>query len=225
MLLVSECNVKTDKKFQLIVFDWDGTLADSETCIIDAMQLAAADAELPMCSDVHIRDVIGLSLDVAIETLFPEAEITVRRSVADRYREHYFSTSTSAVPVFEGVVDILEKLNQENYFLAVATGKSRRGLDRSLSETGLNKYFHTTRCADETISKPNPQMLIEIIDFFGLEAVNALMIGDSEYDLQMANNAGMESVAVSYGVHDVERLQQCGPLAIIHNITELSDFL
>ena len=129
------------------------------------------------------------------------------------------------MPVFEGVADILEKLNQENYFLAVATGKSRRGLDRSLSETGLNKYFHTTRCADETISKPNPQMLIEIIDFFGLQAVDALMIGDSEYDLQMANNAGIESVAVSYGVHDVERLQQCGPLAIIHNITELSDFL
>ena len=217
--------MKTDKKFQLLVFDWDGTLADSEACIIDAMQLASTDAELPMCSDVQIRDVIGLSLDVAIETLFPEAEITVRSSVADRYREHYFSTSTSAVPVFEGVVDILEKLNQENYFLAVATGKSRRGLDRSLSETGLNKYFHTTRCADETISKPNPQMLIEIIDSFGLEAVDALMIGDSEYDLQMANNAGMESVAVSYGVHDVERLQQCGPLAIIHNITELSDFL
>ncbi len=217
--------MKTDKKFQLLVFDWDGTLADSEACIIDAMQLASTDAELPMCSDVQIRDVIGLSLDVAIETLFPEAEITVRSSVADRYREHYFSTSTSAVPVFKGVVDILEKLNQENYFLAVATGKSRRGLDRSLSETGLNKYFHTTRCADETISKPNPQMLIEIIDFFGLQAMDALMIGDSEYDLQMANNAGMESVAVSYGVHDVERLQQCGPLAIIHNITELSDFL
>jgi phosphoglycolate phosphatase len=182
-------------------------------------------AELPKRNDAQIRDVIGLSLDVAIETLFPEAEMTVRSSVADRYREHYFSTSTSAVPVFEGVVEILEKLNQENYFLAVATGKSRRGLDWSLSETGLDKYFHTTRCADETISKPNPQMLIEIIEFFGLEAEDALMIGDSEYDLQMANNAGTESVAVSYGVHNAERLQQCEPLAIIHNITELSEYL
>ena len=218
-------NVINDKKFQLLVFDWDGTLADSEACIIDAMQLASTEAELPKRDDAQIREVIGLSLDVAIETLFPEAEITLRNSVADRYREHYFSTSTSAVPVFEGVVEILEKLNQENYFLAVATGKSRRGLDRSLSETGLDKYFHITRCADETISKPNPQMLIEIIDYFGLQAEDALMVGDSEYDLQMANNAGAESIAVSYGVHNAERLQQSEPLAIIHNITELSDYL
>jgi len=218
-------NVNTDKKFQLLVFDWDGTLVDSEACIIDAMQLASAEAELPKCNDAQIRDVIGLSLEGAIDALFPEAEKSVRNSVADRYREHYFSTSTSDVPVFEGVVEILEKLNQEDYFLAVATGKSRRGLDRSLSETGLDKYFHTTRCADETISKPDPQMLIEIIDFFGLKAVDALMIGDSEYDLQMANNAGTESVAVSYGVHNAERLQQCGPLGIIHNITEISNYL
>ncbi len=218
-------NVINNKKYQLLVFDWDGTLADSEACIIDAMQIATAEAELPKCNDAQIRDVIGLSLEGAIEALFPEVEISVRNSVADRYREHYFSTSTSPVPVFEGVVEILEKLNQENYFLAVATGKSRRGLDRSLNETGLDKYFHTTRCADETISKPNPQMLIEIIEFFGLEAVDALMIGDSEYDLQMANNAGTESVAVSYGVHNAERLQQCEPLGIIHNITELSDYL
>jgi phosphoglycolate phosphatase len=218
-------NVVTDKKFQLLIFDWDGTLVDSEACIIDAMQLASAEVELPKCNDAQIRDVIGLSLEGAIEALFPEAEKSVRNSVADRYREYYFSTSTSDVPVFEGVVEILEKLNQENYFLAVATGKSRRGLDRSLSETGLNKYFHKTRCADEAISKPDPQMLIEIIDFFGLEAEDTLMIGDSEYDLQMANNAGIESVAVSYSVHNAKRLQQYEPLAIIHNITELSDFL
>ena len=218
-------NVINNKKYQLLVFDWDGTLADSEACIIDAMQLASTEAKLPKRNDAQIRDVIGLSLDVAIEALFPEADTSIRSSVADRYREHYFSTSTSAVPVFEGVVEILEKLNQENYFLAVATGKSRRGLDRSLSESGLDKYFHTTRCADETISKPNPQMLIEIIDYFGLEAGDALMIGDSEYDLQMATNAGAESIAVSYGVHSVERLQQFEPLAIIHNITELSDYL
>ncbi len=218
-------NVKTDKKFQLLVFDWDGTLADSEACIIDAMQLASTEADLPECDDGQIRDVIGLSLEGAIEVLFPEADTSVRSSVADRYREHYFSTSTSAVPIFDGVVKILEKLSQENYFLAVATGKSRRGLDRSLSETGLDKYFHTTRCADESLSKPNPQMLIEIIDFFGLEAEEALMIGDSEYDLQMANNAGMGSVAVSYGVHNAARLQQCEPLGIIHKITELSDYL
>ncbi len=218
-------NVITDKKFQLLVFDWDGTLVDSEACIIDAMQLASAEADLPKCNDAQIRDVIGLSLEGAIEALFPEAEISVRSSVADRYREHYFSTSTSAVPVFEGVVEMLEKLNQENYFLAVATGKSRRGLDRSLSESGLDKYFHTTRCADESLSKPSPQMLIEIMNFFGLEAEEALMIGDSEYDLQMANNAGMGSVDVSYGVHNAARLQQCEPLGIIHKITELSDYL
>ena len=218
-------NVINNKKYQLLVFDWDGTLADSEACIIDAMQLATAEAKLPECNDAQIRDVIGLSLEVAIETLFPEAKKSVRNSMADRYREHYFSTSTSAVPVFDGVVEILEKLNQEDYFLAVATGKSRRGLDRSLSETGLDKYFHTTRCADESLSKPDPQMLIEIIDFFGLEVEDALMIGDSEYDLQMANNAGMGSVAVSYGVHNAERLQQCEPLGIIHNIAELSDYL
>lgn len=123
-----------DKKFRLLVFDWDGTLADSEACIIDAMQLASAEAELPKCDDKNIRDVIGLSLENAIEKLFPDADVEVRNSVADRYREFYFSTSTSSVPVFDGVVEILEKLNQENYFLAVATGKSRRGLVRSLRQ-------------------------------------------------------------------------------------------
>ena len=215
-------NVTSDKKFQLLVFDWDGTLADSQACIIDAMQLASSEAGMQKPDDTQIRDVIGLSLEIAIEKLFSEADEKMVKRIADRYREYYFSTSTSSVLVFEGVV---EKLNQEDYFLAVATGKSRRGLDRSLSDTGLEQYFHTTRCADETISKPHPQMLIEIIDFFGLEAADALMIGDSEYDLQMANNADTGSVAVSYGVHNIERLQQCDPLGIIHNITELSDYL
>jgi len=218
-------NVINDKNFQLLVFDWDGTLADSEACIIDAMLLASSDAGVPKPAHAQIRDVIGLSLEAAIETLFSEADEKIVKQIADRYREHYFSTSTSSVPVFEGVVEILEKLNQENYFLAVATGKSRRRLDRSLSEAKMDKYFHTTRCADETISKPHPQMLIEIIDFFGLEAEDALMIGDSEFDLQMANNAGMKSIAVSYGVHNAERLQKCEPLGIIHKITKLSDFL
>ena len=214
-----------DKKFQLLVFDWDGTLADSEACILGAMHLAVADAGLPECSNTQIRNIIGLSLDGAIESLFPQIETKKRNSIADSYREYYFSTSTSAVPVFEGVVETLEMLNQKNYFLAVATGKSRRGLDRSLGETGLDKYFHTTRCADEAFSKPHPQMLIDIMKIFGTEESNTLMVGDSEYDLQMANNAGTESVAVSYCVHNAERLQQCEPLGIIHNITELSDFL
>ena len=215
----------SNKRFKLLVFDWDGTLADSEACIVDAMQLASTEAGLTECSKAQVRDVIGLSLEGAIELLFPDADKKIKKQIADRYREYYFSTSTNTVPVFEGVVDTLEKLNQENYFLAVATGKSRKGLDRSLRETGLAKYFHTTRCADESISKPDPQMLIEIIEFFGLEAPDTLMIGDSEYDLKMANNAGTQAVAVSYGVHDANRLQQCAPLGVIHHITELSDFL
>ena len=220
-----ETGKSDNKKFQLLVFDWDGTLVDSEACILSAMQLAVADAGLPKCSNAKIRDVIGLSLDAAIASLFPGVEEKIRISIEDKYREYYFSTSTSAVPVFDGVVETLEKLNQENYFLAVATGKSRRGLDRSLTETGLDKYFHTTLCADETISKPHPQMLIDIMDFFGLEASATLMIGDSEYDLQMASNAGTEAIAVSYGVHGAKRLQQCAPLGVISNITEISSFL
>jgi phosphoglycolate phosphatase len=129
-------NVSSEKRFQLLVFDWDGTLADSQACIIDAMQLASSEAGIQKPDDTQIRDVIGLSLEVAIEKLFSEADEKMVKRIADRYREHYFSTSTSSVPVFEGVVEILEKLNQENYFLAVATGKSRRGLDRSLIDTG-----------------------------------------------------------------------------------------
>lgn len=217
--------MSVDKKFRLLVFDWDGTLVDSEACIIEAMQLAIRDVNLGQCDADMIRNVIGLSLDGAIHDLFPEVDASIRKQLADKYREHYFSTSTSEVPLFNGVEETLEKLNHEDYFLAVATGKSRRGLDRSLSETGLGKYFHTTRCADETNSKPHPQMLLDIINFFGLKASQALMVGDSEYDLQMANNAGTQAVAVSYGVHDVQRLQQCAPLAVIHNITELSDYL
>ncbi len=213
------------KHFRLLVFDWDGTLVDSEACIIDAMQLAIQDVNLTQRDPARIRNIIGLSLDGAVEDLFPEVNARIRKQLTDRYREHYFSTSTSDVPLFNGVVETLEKLKREDYFLAVATGKSRRGLDRSLSETGLDKCFHMTRCADETHSKPHPQMLLDIIDFFGLKAADALMIGDSEYDLQMANNTGVQAVAVSYGVHDVPRLQQCAPLAVIHNITEISEYL
>lgn len=211
------------KRYELLVFDWDGTLINSETNIVSCMKAAMSDMQLPILSDDEIKNIIGLGLKEALTALYPDIDTDTARQLTDRYRVH-FLTSEPSDP-FQGVTETLTHLNQAEYFMAVATGKGRQGLDKALSSTGYDALFHTSRCADETRSKPHPQMLYEILDFCGVEADNALMVGDTEYDINMANNAGMDSIAVTYGVHDRERLAQCNPTTFIDSFDELVAWL
>ena len=211
--------------FNLIVFDWDGTLMDSEARIVACMRAAIADLELAERDSAAIRNIIGLGLSEAICALYPEADADLVGKMFERYRHHYLGGNPTGSELFSGARAVLEELQEAGYFLAVATGKGRVGLDQALAETGLEGFFHYTRCADEAFSKPHPQMLLDVMDFIGAEPARTLMIGDTEYDMLLARNAGTASLGVSYGVHEVERLLQHDPLGIIDSITELGNWL
>ena len=211
--------------FKLLVFDWDGTLMDSEARIVTCFSAAIADMGAPPPPDALIRDIIGLALPQAVQRLMPDADRALQRRVMDRYRHHYLYASQIPSQLFPGAADTVYDLRQQGYLLAVATGKGRHGLDRALEETGCTDMFHATRCADETVSKPHPQMLLELMDELEAEPWNTLMIGDTEYDMRMAQNAGTAALAVSYGVHAPQRLLQCGALACVDNIDEIKAWL
>jgi phosphoglycolate phosphatase len=209
---------------RLIVFDWDGTLMDSETQIVHAIQSAIADLQLEARSVEACRNIIGLGLQEAVDALYPGRGEDFRQTFVARYRDHWFSDS-HASELFAGARETLELLKESGFTLAVATGKGRAGLDKALRQTGLSGLFSATRCSDETCSKPHPRMLNEILQELQIASQQALMVGDTEYDLQMANRAGVGSVAVSYGVHARERLLQHQPLVCLDRITELVDWL
>jgi phosphoglycolate phosphatase len=215
----------SEKNFKLLVFDWDGTLMDSAPRIVASFQAAITDLGMEKRSPAQIRHIIGLGLDTAIATLFPGASTQQYLQLAERYRHHFLGNHALATPLFPGVAEILHTLHAADYWLAVATGKSRKGLNRALAESQLTNVFHSTRTADETSSKPNPQMLQEIMDELGILPTDTLMIGDTEYDLQMAHNAGVASVAVSYGVHDKALLLACNPLICIDSLPALPAWL
>lgn len=210
-------------KAKLLVFDWDGTLMDSENQIVSCIEAAIRDLKLEPRTRDEIRNIIGLGLRESVTTLFPGSSETFVSDFAARYRDYWYRTETS--PLFPGVKETLEVLHSEGFLLGIATGKGRRGLDKVLSETGLEDVFHATRCADESRSKPHPQMLQEIMQELSVPAPATLMIGDSEYDLEMAQKAGVRAVAVSYGVHDWGRLQQFKPVATLDQIGEIMDWL
>lgn len=210
---------------KLIVFDWDGTLMDSEARIVACLRAALNDIDLPDQPDEQLKNVIGLGLKEALQQLHPQGKDKEHQQLTDRYRYHFLESSKIPSPMFDGAQTLIENLNQQGYFLAVATGKGRLGLDKVLDESGMARFFHYTRCADETRSKPHPQMLEEIISFCGVESDEAIMIGDTEYDLQMANHAGTHALAVSYGVHDKQRLLACNPLDCVDDMNELSHWL
>lgn len=205
-----------------IIFDWDGTLSDSADRIIDAMQNAALTAEYPVCSREAIRNIIGLGLPEAIKTLYPSLSTESRQSIKGFYIDHFMSADQQPSDLFDGVIEGLHRLRDKNFLLGIATGKSRRGLDRVLSEIKLDNFFHGTRCADETASKPDPQMLLELLDEFDTPANSAVMVGDTEYDMSMAKQISMPRVAVSYGAHHVDRLKQYDP---VQCVDEFSDFV
>lgn len=211
--------------YQLIIFDWDGTLMDSQARIVNCLRKAAMEAGMDNRPDDFYSNVIGLGLREAIQQMFPRLESAQVEAMADRYRHHYLHHDTTPSELFPGAAAMLNQLEDAGYLLAIATGKGREGLNQSLQASGLQGRFHITRCASETRSKPHPQMLEEILDYTGLYPDKALMIGDTEYDMLMAANIGMDRLGVSYGVHPVERLQQHRPVGMLHRVSELPDFL
>ena len=198
---------------------------DSQSQIVSCMQSAIDELELEARTDTQIKNIIGLGLEEAIAQLYPSLKRQMINLAAQTYREFYLFKDKTPSPLFDGVETVLKDLKQSGYDLAIATGKSRRGLEKGLSETNLHDYFPVTRCADETRSKPHPQMLEEILVDYNTDASKALMIGDSEYDLQLAKNTNVDGFAVSYGVHGLIRLLKQDPVGFIDRIEQLPVWL
>lgn len=212
------------KQFDLIVFDWDGTLMDSTATIVKCIQASAKDIGLPVPDDNAAAHVIGLGLQEAMEVALPGIDPKYYPRMVERYRYHYL-TKDHGLTLFNGVQEMLAELSQDGYFLAVATGKSRVGLNRALNAVKLLSLFDATRCADETFSKPHPAMLQELTRELGQDIKRTVMIGDTTHDLQMAINAGAGSVAVKYGAHPVDQLQALNPLYSAGSVQDLHGWL
>jgi phosphoglycolate phosphatase len=211
--------------YKLLIFDWDGTLANSIGRIVESMHVASDRTGFARRDDFAVKGIIGLGLPEAIRSLYPEIaddELIVFRQ---HYADHYIALEAEPSPLFDGVADTLQTLREEGYHLAVATGKARRGLDRVLKSHGWDDYFDITRAADETASKPHPLMLEQILAHCNVRPEQALMVGDSSFDLQMARNAGMGSVAVSYGAQTIEALRAFEPCLAIDHFSELHAWL
>ncbi|MDO8892633.1 MAG: HAD-IA family hydrolase [Sulfurimicrobium sp.] len=212
------------KQFDLLVFDWDGTLMDSAATIVAAIQAASRDIGADEPSEAAARHIIGLGLNEAIAALFPDMAAADYSRLADRYRVH-FMAQDAEIPLFAGAEEAIRELHAAGFMLAVATGKGRHGLDRVLDHTGLRPYFHATRCADESFSKPHPQMLLELMERLDASPDKTLMIGDTSHDLQMAVNAGVPSLGAAYGAHPREGLVGFAPLACADTFGELHQWL
>ncbi|OLS62171.1 HAD-IA family hydrolase [Pseudomonas putida] len=213
------------RDYDLLIFDWDGTLADSIGRIVEAMHASSERAGYALCSDEAVKGIIGLALPEAISTLYPhlvEAEVMAFRQ---HYADIYMALDDRPSPLFPGVVEALDGFRAEGYHLAVATGKARRGLDRVLKANGWENFFDITRAADETRGKPHPLMLEEILAHCQVPASRALMVGDSSFDLLMAQNAGMHSVAVGYGAMSLETLSVHQPQLSIEHFSQLPAWL
>ena len=216
--------IMAKKQFDLIVFDWDGTLMDSTAAIVNAIQASAADLKLPIPDRKTASFVIGLGLREAMETVMPDLDSSYYPRIVDRYRHHYLNQD-SQLSLFDGVREMLDDLSQRGYTLAVATGKSRMGLNRVLDASRLKHMFQATRCADETHSKPHPAMLQELTSELGHDMNRTVMIGDTTHDLQMALNAGASGIAVQYGAHPEDFLLALKPLYSADSVSQLHKWL
>ncbi len=212
------------RRFDLIVFDWDGTLFDSTALIVRCIQAACSDIGVAVPSDERAAYVIGLGLHDALQHAVPGLPPERYPELGQRYRQHYFARQHELV-LFPGTLDMLQSLKARNHWLAVATGKSRRGLDEALQTVQLRGLFDGTRTADETASKPHPLMLQELMREFGADPDRTLMIGDTTHDLQLAANAGTARIGVSYGAHEPEAFEAHAPLFVAHSTAELHDWL
>jgi len=212
------------RRFDLLVFDWDGTLIDSAGAIATCIQLAAGDLGLAVPDDERARHVIGLGLRDALAYAVPDLPEADYGRMAERYRHHFLARDAD-LPLFAGVQELLERLRARGHRLAIATGKSRVGLARGLAHLGLEGAFVATRCADQCAPKPAPDMLIELMDELVADRARTLMIGDTAHDLAMAANAGVAALAVGYGAHPPQQLAAHGPLALAQSIAELGTWL
>ena len=214
----------TPRRYRLIVFDWDGTLADSTALIAGALQDACVAIGRPRPSLVDARYVIGLGLADALAHVAPGLSADEARALSGHYRRHYLD-GEATIPLFDGAAALLADLDAAGHLLGVATGKTRVGLDRAIAHHGLAGRFHATRCADEGFPKPHPDMLLALMDRLAVEPRETLMIGDTTHDLELARNAGAHAVAVAYGAHDVDGLKSRASLATVHSIAELRQWL
>jgi phosphoglycolate phosphatase len=212
------------KRYDLIVFDWDGTVMDSTAVIAGSIQAACRDLGLPVPSDGAARHVIGMGLVQALRYAVPDAPESMHEPLVARYR-HHFLAQDEAIPLFADARETIAELHSAGYRLAVATGKSRNGLERALQASDMAGYFHAMRTADQTFSKPHPAMLLEIMDELGATAERALMVGDTTHDLQMAINAGVDALGMTHGAHPVEQLRALRPLALLDDFAGLRTWL
>ena len=212
------------RNYDLVVFDWDGTLLDSTGAIVKAIQAASVDVGAVMPTDEKARYVIGMGLREALMHAVPDLPESRYDDLVHAYRKHYLS-GDHELTLFAGVESLLQTLQAEHRWVAVATGKSRLGLDRALGHSGLGSYFDTTRTADETRSKPHPQMLEEIMNQFAVAPERTLMIGDTTHDLLMAQNAGACGLGITHGAHPVSALEACAPAGLVDSIADLSSWI
>lgn len=213
-----------DKRFDLIVFDWDGTLMDSTSHIVAALRAACEDVATKVPTREEAAYVIGLGLADAVRYIAPHLDDAGVERLVGRYRYHFLTRDHEQQP-FEGIEALLADLRARGYELAIATGKARAGLTRALGQCGLGPYFASSRCADESFSKPHPAMLLELMAEFDLPAERVLMIGDTIHDIQMAQNAATAALAVSYGAHPRHELLAAAPLALVDDVPQLAAWL
>lgn len=217
---------RTDQNaLALVVFDWDGTLMDSIGRIIRCLHLAIDEIGAESRTDAQLRDIIGLGVREASLALYPGADDTFIDALSRAYRLYYLERDLTPTPLYPGAETMLTTLVQQGYLLAIATGKSRRGLQEALNSTGLSHLFDATATSDEHPSKPSPAMLQHVIERLGVDRRDAIMVGDSAYDLQMANRLRVAGIGVTHGVHDAEQLRRYGPAALIDRLAELPPLL
>ncbi len=212
------------KAYSVVIFDWDGTLMDSTHSIVSAIQGACRDLELRVPSVSEAAWVIGLSLEPALRRAVPDLTASLEPLFLERYRYHYLSRDTQ-IKLFDGVPEMLDDLHSAGVTLAVATGKSRVGLNRALTATSLHHRFKATRTADETFGKPHPGMLLELMDELMVEPSQVVMVGDTSHDLNMATNAGVHSLGVTYGAHPEQELLSCAPHGMVQDVPGLRRWL
>lgn len=211
--------------YELIIFDWDGTLMDSAQKIANCIQASARDVGLVEPDDQKAKSIIGLGLHEAMQILFEKASDDQLNELVVRYKYHYLTGDVTEQPMFDGVVEGLNALQEAGAVLSIATGKSRAGLDRILNEVQLKDQFIYTRCADEARSKPHPQMLYDILDFTALDPKSCIMVGDTTFDMNMATGANMHGLGVSYGVHSTEQLQQAQAVDVMPSFAHVLQWL
>ncbi len=222
---MTSSKLQSDNKYSVIIFDWDGTLVDSTARIVDSMQMAAAEVGLPKLTDYAIQQIIGLGLPEALRVLWPLISDAQLQKMRAQYSANFSNHSRIHVDFFPTAHDFFEQLKGLGYVLAVATGKTRKGLDEMLDGMAVRDVFAITRCADETTSKPDPHMLVEILSELNLSPEQALMVGDTSFDLDMAKAINMDSVGMTHGAHESKILQASGAKALCHDLTDLLDWI